>query len=76
VPDFIADEEFVLDTARFSVWLFAVEETFEALPASDRMSANANTITIVFIVLIFNCFTIQMYSGKNLTEVTDMLMPC
>jgi len=53
LPDFIVDEEFALETVVFSVRFFATEETVEALPANVKVSANANTIKIVFIVTRF-----------------------
>ena len=51
MPDFIDDEEFILETDALSVWLFTTDETFEALLASDIENTRANTIKIVFIVI-------------------------
>jgi len=53
LPDFIVDEEFVLETVVFSVRLFVAEETVEALLVIVKVSANANTIKIVFMCFLF-----------------------
>ena len=63
LPDFIAEEEFVVDTVVFSVWFFATDWTFAALPEIVIVSANASIKRIVFIVLKFYVFNYDSNVG-------------